>query len=78
MEPLDKIPALQAESAEKTVPTEIFQSAPTQTTLQTSLQNEISYEFTPLRDQSQEIIFHEFLCSIVSVDNGLLQRTQGQ
>ena len=77
-EPPDKIPALQAESAEKTVPTEIFQSAPTQTTLQTSLQNEISYEFTPLRDQSQEIIFHEFLCSIVSVDNGLLQRTQGQ
>ena len=37
---------------EKLVPTEIFQSAQTWTILQTSISNEISSEFTPLKDQS--------------------------
>ena len=58
-EPLDKIPALQVES-KKTVPTEIFQSAPTQTTFQTTIPNEISCEFTPLRDQSALFIGDNF------------------
>ena len=35
---------------QKVVPTEIFQSVQTRTTLQTSIPNEISTEFTPLRD----------------------------
>ena len=58
-EPLDKIPALQVES-KKTVPREIFQSAPTQTTFQTTIPNEISCEFTLLRDQSALFIEDNF------------------
>ena len=58
-EPLDKIPALQVES-KKTVPTEIFQSAPTQTTFQTTIPHEISCEFTQLRDQSALFIEDNF------------------
>ena len=45
---------------EKLVPTEIFQSAQTWTTLQTSILNEISSEFTPLRDQRVLIIGESF------------------
>ena len=53
-------PSRRAQNKEKLVPTEILQGAQTWTTLQTSIPNETSYEFTLPRDWSVLFIGESF------------------